>query len=71
MPGLTYPSLKKKVRGIVEDAIAAQQPDARTIIDITSVRKRVHAVVISEAFKGMGERAKQNLGRFERPSGTG
>jgi hypothetical protein len=60
-PATSYRSLAKKVREIIEDAIAEREPGAKTIIDITSVRKRVHAVVVSEAFSHMGERDKQDL----------
>jgi acid stress-induced BolA-like protein IbaG/YrbA len=58
---LTYRPLAKKVREILEEAIAAKQADAKTIVDTTSVRKRVHAGVISEAFNRMSEREKQDL----------
>ena len=59
MPTLTYRPLARKVRDILEEAIAPLDPQPK--IDITSVRKRVHAVIVSEAFNGRTEREKQNL----------
>jgi stress-induced morphogen len=56
-----YRPLAKKVREIIEMAIAQKHPKATTIVHTSNLRGRVHAVVISEAFNRLGEREKQDL----------
>jgi stress-induced morphogen len=53
--------LRKRVIRILEDGLTARCPQARTIAHGVSIKKRLHVVIVSEAFKGLGELQKQEL----------